>query len=183
MAIAISQFNLEDWSMYRLKMLSGIHASAIALLTLSIAGTGSLASGEAQAQNADPNCRSVAYYPGAVSVVGKAQGTATAGDFRDCSVTYQCGANARRVQSVTFGVASPGSLMAGETFAIASDSSEAILSSCEAAERNGRRTRACAAEPQEFTQPTAIAEEAVCTVVVGTPAGGRMVGTTTCLCE
>lgn len=169
--------------MYRLKMVSRNNAAAVALLALSITGIGSLASNEAKAQDADPNCRSIVHYPGAVSVIGKAQGTATSGDFRDCRVTYQCGSNAKRVQSLAFGVASPGSLMAAETYAVASDSSEAILSSCEAAERSGRRTRACVAESQEFAQEAAVAEQAECTVVVGTPAGGKIIGTATCLCE
>ena len=160
-----------------------ISAVAIALLVLSVASVGSLASSEAKAQDADPNCRSIAYYPGAVSVIGTAKGTADSGDFRDCRVTYQCDKNARTVRAVGYGIASPGSILAAETYAIASDSSEAILSSCEAVERSGRRSRACAGDPQKFSQETAVAETAECAVVVGTPANGKVVGTATCLCE
>jgi len=131
----------------------------------------------------DPKCGYIEYYPGAVSVLGFARGSKTDGDARDCRVTYQCAANANKIQSSTKGVASRNSLLAGGNYAVSSNSPEALLTSCSADERQGRVSRACVSEEQALSDPEAVLTEAECILVLGTPAKGRMRAKTTCTCE
>lgn len=145
-----------------------------------------LAAGQVLAQqNDDPeHCGTIVHYPGAVTVVGKAWGNATQGDFRACSTTYQCGANAKTVEVFGVGYTSHREGVIGvDNYAVASDSSEAILASCEAVSKDAGKLRSCLAEKHKFQSQAAVAEQATCSVVVGAPAKGWTAASATCFCE
>ncbi|WP_407352055.1 hypothetical protein [Luteimonas sp. R10] len=164
--------------------MTGTAAALMALAIGAISMTGSVAHAQ---QSEDPNCGSIVHYPGAVTVTGKAFGTAEAGDFRSCTTTYRCDSNARKVEVFGYGYASDrAGVIASENYAVATNSAEAVLSSCEASARSGgglHQARACLAEPQQFQSQEAVAEQADCTVVVGAPAGGSTIASSTCFCE
>lgn len=161
------------------KMKKKAFAVMVALVAL-VAG----ATANAQ-ENNDPRCGATVHYPGAVTVVGKAWGTAQEGDFRICSTTYRCGANAKKVEVFGFGYSSHREgVISTENYAVASDSSEAILASCNAAAQGSvGKLRSCLAEKQRFQSQAAVAEEATCSVAVGAPAQGWTGATATCFCE
>jgi hypothetical protein len=159
-----------------------------ALVTALALAAVSLAAGDLQAQeNADPSCSTVVHYPGAVTVTGKARGTAQAGDFRACSTTYRCDRNAKSVEVFGVGYSSHREgVIASENYAVAANGAEAILASCEAASRGQQGKgpiRSCLTEPQRFQSQPAVAEQAECSVIVGAPANGWTVGNSTCFCE
>jgi len=136
-------------------------------------------------QNDDPeHCATITHYPGAVTVVGKAWGNATQGDFRACSTTYRCDANARSVEVFGVGYSShKEGVIATENYAVSVDGAEAILASCEAISKDPGKVRSCVAEKQRFQTPAAVAGQASCSVVVGAPARGWTAASATCFCE
>lgn len=166
--------------------MDGFRRGAVAML-MALAAGAALPAGEARAQSGDdPHCGSVVHYPGAVTVSGKAWGTADGGDFRSCTTTYRCERGAGAVEVFGYGYASDREgVIATENYAVAADGSEAVLGSCEAAgDRPAlHQARACLDGPQRFQTGTAAAEQAQCTVVVGAPAGGVTIGSATCFCE
>ena len=144
-----------------------------------------LAIGQVIAQESDPtHCGTIEHYPGAVTVVGKSWGNATEGDFRVCSTTYRCAANARSAEVFGVGYSSHAEgVIATEKYAVASNNAEAILASCEAISKDPGKVRSCMAEKQGFQLPASVAEQATCTVAVGAPARGWTAASATCFCE
>ena len=144
-----------------------------------------LAIGQVIAQESDPtHCGTIEHYPGAVTVVGKSWGNATEGDFRVCSTTYRCAANARSAEVFGVGYSSHAEgVIATENYAVASNNAEAILASCEAISKDPGKVRSCMAETQGFQLPASVAEQATCTVAVGAPARGWTAASATCFCE
>jgi hypothetical protein len=161
---------------------SAIRRATMVLLALAAC----LVAGQVFAQQSDDpeHCGTITHYPGAVTVVGKAWGNATQGDFRICSTTYQCSANAKSAEVFGVGYSSHAEgVIATENYAAASDGTEAILASCEAISKDPGKVRSCMAQKQSFQLPTSVAEQASCTVAVGAPAKGWTAASATCFCE